>query len=395
MRTIVYSKITYVVCAVLSFLLISLIALHLRVNLFSPADVGTPEHSDEKAVKNVAFIKIHKCASSTLSNILYRYGVCHNLTFLLPRNERLAQFWPFPIKLSDTIANCKKKFNILNVHSKFQGRKQLEKSMPSSTKIIAILRHPASQLKSALNYYASKRSPNGKVLTFSEFIDAPAPNIKSNPTLNGVKDLLWNGMSNDLGLMKNKGIPWGLTKKEILSNSKYKKYVFSFIASVEQSIDLMLIVEQFDQSMVLLQRFLHWDLEDVTYFSLNKAKETVSLEKFTQSEIDKVISWNFIDYLLYVRMFDKFLDLIYSPDYDIAKEAAALASLNAHYEEECIGKTEVDSKLYGANAIIGYTLSTEGQKKEKCKRMATNELDSVEEMRLHMKSICKNTKDYT
>ena len=387
MRTVIYSKFSCAVLTVLFILLISLIGLHFRVKRSFSDYAVIPNGNDTKAITNVAFIKIHKSASSTLSNILYRYGIANNLTFLLPRNEFLAQFWPNPIRLSNIISNCRKEFNILNVHTKYQGRQHLYGIMPSSTKTIAILRHPAPQLKSGFNYYGIREG----FLTFSKFIDAPAQEINSDSELYAIKNLLWNGMSYDLGLMNKKVLPWGLTKNEILSNSNYREYVYDFLTSVEESVDLILIAEHFDQSMVILQRFLHWDLEDVAYFSLNKARDTVLLEEFTQSEIDKIINWNFVDYLLYVRMYDKFLDKIYSSDYDITNDVAALKSINAVYEDYCIGRAQVDFKLYGANAIIGYTLNTEGKKIEKCKEMATNELASIKKMRLYMKSICNKT----
>ena len=391
MKKIFNSKSSCIILTVLIILLVSLGFLHFRINPSYQEYLPLPDRiALGNATRNVALIKVHKSASTTLSNILYRYGVANNLTFLLPRNERLYQFWPNPIRSSNIIKNCKKEFNILNVHTKYDGRKNLIEIMPLSTQTIAILRHPAPQLRSAFNYYGIRQLSKGRSLTFNKFLDAPAKTIKSNQILYGFKDLLWNGMSNDLGLMDKKALPWGLTKNEILSNNNYKKYVYDFLNSVEESIDLMLISEYFDQSMVLLQRFLHWDLEDMAYFSLNKAKDSASIEEFTESEIEQVINWSFIDYLLYVRMSDKFLDKVYTPADDLTKDVVALRSINSHYQEYCIGRAQVDFKLYGANAIIGYTLTAEGRKNEKCKRMASNEMASIKEMRVYMKHICGN-----
>ena len=33
---------------------------------------------------NIVFLKMHKCASSTVQNILFRFGLKHNLTFVMP-----------------------------------------------------------------------------------------------------------------------------------------------------------------------------------------------------------------------------------------------------------------------------------------------------------------------
>ncbi|KAL1476719.1 hypothetical protein MTO96_036301, partial [Rhipicephalus appendiculatus] len=37
--------------------------------------------------KNVVFLKTHKCASSTVMNILLRYGTEHGLNYVLPKSD--------------------------------------------------------------------------------------------------------------------------------------------------------------------------------------------------------------------------------------------------------------------------------------------------------------------
>lgn len=44
---------------------------------------------------NIFFLKTHKTASSTILNILYRYGESRNLTFALPLNKHSQLFYPF------------------------------------------------------------------------------------------------------------------------------------------------------------------------------------------------------------------------------------------------------------------------------------------------------------
>ena len=42
------------------------------------------EYTNCTRVKKIAFLKTHKCASSTVQNILMRFGVKYNLNFVLP-----------------------------------------------------------------------------------------------------------------------------------------------------------------------------------------------------------------------------------------------------------------------------------------------------------------------
>lgn len=49
-------------------------------------------------VKNIVFLKTHKCATTTLQNILFRYGDKHQLRFVLPRSKtdhRFSLRYPF------------------------------------------------------------------------------------------------------------------------------------------------------------------------------------------------------------------------------------------------------------------------------------------------------------
>ena len=58
------------------------------------------------------------------------------------------------------------------------------------------------------------------------------------------------------------------------------------INDLAEKIDLVLIMEYFDESLVLLKRELCWDLDDVVYFKLNqRSQEYKQLELTTQQEV--------------------------------------------------------------------------------------------------------------
>lgn len=58
------------------------------------------------------------------------------------------------------------------------------------------------------------------------------------------------------------------------------------INDLAEKIDLVLIMEYFDESLVLLKRELCWDLDDVVYFKLNqRSLEYKQLELTTQQEV--------------------------------------------------------------------------------------------------------------
>lgn len=73
---------------------------------------------------HVVFLKTHKTASSTILNILYRYGDTHNLTFALPVNMHSQLYYP-NFFMSHFVEGMKShrvtKFHIMCNHMRFRG----------------------------------------------------------------------------------------------------------------------------------------------------------------------------------------------------------------------------------------------------------------------------------
>lgn len=56
------------------------------------------------------------------------------------------------------------------------------------------------------------------------------------------------------------------------------------IDELEEKIDLVLIMEYFDESLVLLKRELCWDLDDVVYFKLNQRSQEYKQTNITDEQ---------------------------------------------------------------------------------------------------------------
>lgn len=73
---------------------------------------------------HIVFLKTHKTASSTILNILYRYGDSHNLTFALPMNMHSQLFYPtfFAAHFVEGVrTRSVKEFHILCNHMRFSS----------------------------------------------------------------------------------------------------------------------------------------------------------------------------------------------------------------------------------------------------------------------------------
>ena len=56
------------------------------------------------------------------------------------------------------------------------------------------------------------------------------------------------------------------------------------IDDLAEKIDLVLIMEYFDESLVLLKRELCWDLDDVVYFKLNQRAQEYKQTMITKEQ---------------------------------------------------------------------------------------------------------------
>lgn len=72
---------------------------------------------------HIFFLKTHKTASSTILNILYRYGESRNLTFALPLNKHSQLFYPYYFAshfVEGVSSRSVKEFNIMCNHMRFR-----------------------------------------------------------------------------------------------------------------------------------------------------------------------------------------------------------------------------------------------------------------------------------
>ena len=107
------------------------------------------------------------------------------------------------------------------------------------------------------------------------------------------------------------------------------------IAEIDANFDLIMIMEHFDESLLLLRDLLCWDWEDMTYLKLNSWQD--SKRSHLSSEGRAILkNWLRGDYLLYdhfKRRFDQAVkDYKGNMDHDLKK----LSSLNEGIKRECI-----------------------------------------------------------
>ncbi|XP_030431627.1 galactose-3-O-sulfotransferase 2-like [Gopherus evgoodei] len=325
-----------------------------------------------KPKTHVVFLKVHKSASSTVMNILFRFGETHNLTFALPVSGASQLGYPRYFLAESvegfTVGNTLE-FNIICHHMRFQ-QAQVQRVMPSSTFYFSILRNPIHLMESSFTYYKGC-SPFSRAQSLEEFLSQPARFYNSSaPDSHYAKNL----MAFDFGFNHNGNF-----------SAKHMQLMLQYI---EEAFDLLLLSEYFDESMVLLKEALCWDLDSVVSFPLN-SREGSTRSPLSESTAEKIKSWNRLDWAIYRHFNRTFWQRI---DWSMGRERMQQEVRMLRERREQLAKTCLqgegsvgprklrDKSLaplqYGKATILGYNLKPglDEVMGRLCRRMVTPEL---------------------
>ena len=211
-----------------------------------------------KPLMHISFSpQVHKAASTTIFNILIRFSMSRDLNVMFPLHgnllsENTAELVPIiPYPSSPSF-----RFDILCHHVVFREA-QIRPWFPDDTQYVTILRKPWAQLTSAFRYYKTVwlKSYLKEVANVSQLVENWRLVEPSDPLISYTN----NRMSVDLGL-----------PPEQMHNSSY---VSTFVDYIHSTFHVVLIVERFDESLVLMKRRFRWTMKDIVYIKLNSLKQ--------------------------------------------------------------------------------------------------------------------------
>ncbi|XP_078140354.1 galactose-3-O-sulfotransferase 2 [Centroberyx gerrardi] len=325
---------------------------------------------------HIVFLKTHKTASSTILNILYRYGDSRNLTFALPLNKHSQLFYPFFFAshfVEGVSSRSVRQFHVMCNHMRFR-KSEVAKVMPEDTFYFSILRHPVAMMESIFIYYKSIPAFH-KARSLDDFLDNGWRGYNSSLTNNHYAH---NILAFDFGFDNNISV----------DAEDLEARASTAIAAIEQDFHLILISEYFDESMVLLKHALCWSLNDVVSFKLNSRSERTR-HPLLPNTADKIKAWNALDWRLYLHFNATFwhkVDTLVGQE-EMRWEVSQLKELRAQLTKTCLkdGGAVDPSQIkdaglkpfqYGAAVIQGYNLNPglEGSTKTKCQNLITPEL---------------------
>ncbi|XP_055344897.1 galactose-3-O-sulfotransferase 2-like [Paramacrobiotus metropolitanus] len=323
------------------------------------------------AQRNIMFLKTHKCASSTVQNLLMRYGDAHNLTFVLPPDGNYlghpAKFTP-NLSLPLPSMFSKTEYNLFCHHTRWNENATVQ-LMPKDTVFVSIVKEPAAMFESMYNYV---RLPERYKVSLKKFLEAPHK-YYFNST---VRDFARNPMMFDFGL-----------DMEDFENSKK---IIEKIQEIDRRFALVMIAEHMEESLVLLRQLLCWSWDDVVVFRLN-ARKAQYKEKLSTNLQERARKWNRADSALYEYLLQKFHD--HRKNYGIEKlgqDVETLREVTRSWYEFCvqaeISKNDTTDLRFQVwhPAVSGFRLSAAGLRNATCIRLAMAENPFTDALRMKL-----------
>ncbi|XP_067340555.1 galactosylceramide sulfotransferase isoform X2 [Channa argus] len=335
--------------------------------------IAESQPAEASPAVNIMFMKTHKTASSTILNILFRFGEKHNLKFAFPDGSN-DFFYPSPFLCSHVKdykpGDC---FNIVCNHMRF-NHQEVAKLLPPDAVYVTILRNPADLFESSFHYY-HRTIPltwriNGEN-KLERFLSDPQ-NFYSPEAYNSfyLKNLLFFDFGFDNNLEAN--------DSRVMTN----------IHNLSKRFDLVLMADYFEESLILLKDKLRWTMDDILYLKVN-ARKNSSVSRLSPELRAKILEWNGADWKLYQHFHDIFWAKIevYGRE-KMKQEVNELRRRNAEMKAICVeGGDAVEAKNIkerrfqpwqpvGESSILGYNMKKEIEPKLRiiCEKMLTPEI---------------------
>ena len=256
----------------------------------------------------VGFLKTHKCASSSIQNILLRFSLKHDLNVVLgAKNNYLGKFWPprdfknqdhFKREfISNTIwEKAHLKYDMIYCHTRWDHSAVSQVlSDKGDVFYFSILRDPVEQFRSFWDYYQIGRRLGTTLEKYVRHVMYKEITSQSKTQ----RSIGYNQMLTDFGV-DFKDMVKTTADKDMIS---VKEKIRQKVKDIDNNFDLIIFAEFYEDSIILLKHSLCWQYEDLVSFKLNSAKEKSQVSQGAQNIMR---SWLWADYILYDYFLKKF-----------------------------------------------------------------------------------------
>lgn len=334
--------------------------------------------SCSKPITKVGFMKTHKTASSTVQNIIMRYGMHSEWNFAMygegshlgPPSQQYKLTRSFTASWLERVpwaemVHQQGGYNVFALHTKWD-QNEVERVLGRGTaKYFTILRDPVAEFESLYNYAHFDKVFHMNLESFIHTFIGGGRRIQRVNSYLGRNQQLW-----DLGLGAR-----NLTNQQAVREK---------IQELELGLNLVMLAEQFDTSLVLLADTLCWPLYNMTSLKLN-ARKGSAIEKLSPQASAILKDWLWADYMLYDHFkleFERKKTL-----YGLPKLQESVNKLNEYNEKvkrECVLEVVKDTNKLSEDFIpwskdvMGFRVD-EG--KDYCKYFGISELHFIDKLR--------------
>ena len=250
--------------------------------------------------QNFVFIKTMKCATETMASVLRRFGYLRHLNFVLPKQKNIYLGWPYILEKLDYRPSSKP-FNILVEHSIY-NKTVMSSLMPNDSAYISIIREPYSHFKSAFHYFnvanISKVTGKDQLSQYIHNIDTYERYYKSREG-SKIRFCIPDGFSVTKNLLSHcLGMPLGFPAGRRNFTDDLTS-ILRYIEQLNRDFTLVMIMDYFHESLVLLKRLMCWSLEDIIYHTSNVGNYSYKYQPPKPGHFKVHRQWSSVDYILY------------------------------------------------------------------------------------------------
>ena len=278
-------------------------------------------------VDNIVFLKTHKTGGGTLACIFSRYCDTKGLEIAIPMKELSRFSWPSPFSVEEVdIRRLKKeKANILAHHAVYRFKSEFQKVMLPGAKFVTILRNPIERFESQFffdKFYKLFKEEKEDNLLLA-FLNAKNVWSKLNMTFE---------QREILRLFRN-GMLFDLTGEQLDEETNQEDFEV-LIKEIENDFDIVLLMEYFDEGLVLLRKLFDWNFFDLVYKRKNVRR--IRHRQLINDEVrNKITALNKGDIKLYNHFLTIFQDRLKSYGNSFNRHLDIFRYINMEVNTKC------------------------------------------------------------
>lgn len=342
--------------------------------------IETGVEENRTPIQHLAFLKVHKTASSTAQNIFLRFGDERNLTFVLAHTKGESG-WLNVISYTNSITSDNivpppqgGHFDLLCCHVIY-NRNDFEAVLPRDTAYIGIVREPISRFQSSIKYFSPnfilKLPGNNPMSIYSKSPLAFEPENPRDSQTN-------NRMALEFGF------PAQLFPGKELNGSQSE--IDTYLSKLDTEFKFIIISEKFDESMVLMKRLLNWHTRDVLYLDKNVGSKMTNKRKLLQHEDhDKIRNFLYLDTAIYTFALNRFNRQAAEAGTDFVNEVKDFKSIREKVKLFCANSKATPMLIQSSKWYGEFRVTTND-----CKLYSKHEKDLIQKQRLRMYGVLEN-----